>query len=110
MILKTLAGTTFSLAVLVVGSAIPASADTGDSAFIEDISGTTLTDVRGVPLKPNPQRSLLNGRVVCSHLAAGETVGDVITTMSVYTELSMDSAAFLARTAINDLCPGNWPD
>ena len=107
---KALAGIIVSAAALVVGSAVPASADTGDSAFLEDISGTTLTDVRGVPLKPNPQRSLLNGRLVCSHLAAGETVSDVITRMSVYTELSMDSAAFLARTAMNDLCPGNWPD
>lgn len=91
-------------------AASPAAADTGDSAFLQDISGTTLTNISGQSLKPNPQRSLLNGRLVCSHLAAGETVHDLITRMSVYTELSMDSAAFLARTAMKDLCPGNWPD
>ena len=107
---KPLAGITAAVAVLVVGSAVPATADTGDSAFLEEVSGTVLTDVRGVRLKPNPERSLLNGRLFCRHLAAGETVHDVITNMSVYTELSMDSAAFLARTAMNNLCPGNWPD
>ncbi len=99
------------LAVFALGFAAPASGDPGgDAGFLRDIKVAPLKDNDRNVVSYSDSILLAVAHKSCSLLSEGAGYQDVqMGLVTSRANLTQRSSVFIVETAIENICPGDWP-